>query len=276
MNDHTRSLALVDTHAHLDDRQFERDVDSVLAAAARVGVRHVINIGYRPLRWHSTIALAARNSDVSFTLGLHPHHADEFSGTLLAELTILIEQHRPVALGEIGLDYYRDLTDRDAQRRAFSSQLALAARLRLPVVIHMRGEVEADLKLILDQTPVDLPCVLHSFDGSADLAAYALERGYLFGVGGLVTRTSNERLREIVQSLPLASLLLETDSPYLTPAGVTDRRNSPVNIPVIAAAVAELKGCSIDEVARETTLTAMRIFNLPVRAIEASETLVPT
>ena len=183
---------------------------------------------------------------------------------MLDDLASKIVQHRPVALGEIGLDYFRDLSDHAAQRRAFAAQLELAATMQMPVIIHMRGEVEADLKHELDRTPSDLTCILHSFDGTADLAAYALARGFLFGVGGLVTRASSIQLREIVRSLPLESMLLETDAPYLTPAGVKDRRNSPVNIPVIAKAVAILKGVPVEEVARTTTKNAVRVFGLPV------------
>jgi TatD DNase family protein len=260
----TGQLTFVDTHAHLDDGRFEGDLDSVLDVSAKAGVRHVVNIGYRPLRWRTSIALARRRPDVSFTLGLHPHHADEFSPALLSDLAAQIEAHRPVALGEIGLDYFRDFSDRDAQRRSFAAQLQLATQTRLPVVIHMRGEVEEDLRAELDRAPENLVCVLHSFDGSEAFAAYALDRGFSFGVGGLVTRQSNTRLREIVQSLPMERLVLETDAPYLTPAGVNDRRNSPVNIPVIAEAVASLKEQSIEEIATATTENAHRLFGVPI------------
>ncbi|MEA2582669.1 MAG: TatD DNase family protein [Thermomicrobiales bacterium] len=259
----------VDTHAHLDDGRFEGDLNAILAAATNVGVRHVVNIGYRPHRWRTSIALAERRHDVSFTLGLHPHHADEFSASLLADLAATIEKHRPVALGEIGLDYFRDLSDRDSQRRAFAAQLDLATQCRLPVVIHMRGEVEEDLRSELDRIGDHLIAVLHSFDGSEELAEYALSRGFFFGVGGLVTRESNARLREIVRNLPMDRLLLETDAPYLTPAGIKDRRNSPVNIPAIAATLASLKSVTLDDVANATTENARRVFGLSVGMEEA-------
>jgi TatD DNase family protein len=274
VNQETGRPTFVDTHAHLDDGRFDGDLDSVLDAAATAGVRHVVNIGYRPLRWRTSIALARRRPDVSFTLGLHPHHADEFSPALLSDLAAQIEAHRPVALGEIGLDYFRDFADRDAQRRSFAAQLQLAAQARLPVVIHMRGDVEDELRTELDRGPADLVCVLHSFDGSEEFAAYALDRGFSFGVGGLVTRQSNTRLREIVRTLPIDRLLLETDAPYLTPAGVKDRRNSPVNIPIIAAALASIKGRTIVEVATATTEHAHRVFGVPI-GVEPPATEVP-
>jgi TatD DNase family protein len=255
----------VDTHAHLDDGRFERDLDAVMAAAAAVGVRHVINIGYRPLRWQTSIALAQRRPDVSFTLGLHPHHADEFDSQLLANLADLIATHRPVALGEIGLDYFRDFADRAAQRRAFAAQLDLAASARLPVVIHMRGDVEPDLRAALAGAPSHLTAVLHSFDGSPSFAEEAISRGWYFGVGGLVTRQSNTQLREIVSRLPLDRVLLETDAPYLTPAGVKDRRNSPVNIPIIARALASLREIESGDVAQATSANAAGLFGLPLQ-----------
>lgn len=260
MNSHP---IFVDTHAHLDDGRFDRDLDAVLTASARSGVQRIVNIGYRPLRWQTTIALAERRPDVSYTLGLHPHHAEEYSPDLLMNLERLLDQHSAVALGEIGLDYFRDFADRDAQRHAFAGQLELAVRKRLPVVIHLRGEVEQDLVRELDRAPADLVCLLHSFDGSEELARYARDRGFIFGVGGLATREANTRLREIVASLPADRFVLETDAPYLTPAGVKDRRNSPINIPVIAAAVAKLRGASVAEIAKVTTSNAIRVFALP-------------
>ena len=144
VNRETGHPIFVDTHAHLDDGRFERDLDAVLDAAAKVGVRHIVNIGYRPLRWRTSIALARRRPDVSFTLGLHPHHADEFQrAALLTDLAAQIETDRPVALGEIGLDYFRDFADRGAQRTRPRRAIANSPRRRgLPVVIHMRGEVE--------------------------------------------------------------------------------------------------------------------------------------
>jgi TatD DNase family protein len=252
----------IDSHVHLDDGQFENDLDAVLDNAAAVGVQQVVNIGYKPARWQSSIDLSARRPEVSFTLGLHPHHADEFGPHVIAELSSLIEEHRPVAIGEIGLDYFRDLADRTTQQRAFSAQLQLAVDSRLPVVLHLRGDVEDDLRRALVRTPKDLVCVLHSFDGTEQLASWGLERGYLFGVGGLVTRKDNERLRNIVRSLQLDRLLLETDSPYLSPAGIKDRRNSPVNIPVIARTISDLMQIDLDTVATETTNNARRVFKL--------------
>lgn len=251
----------VDTHAHLDDGRFDRDLDDVLSAAAAAGVRHVINIGYRPARWPTTIALARRRSDISFTLGVHPHHADEWSPDIARQLETTAAEERPVAIGEIGLDYFRDLADRAAQRHAFAAQLDIANRLGLPVVLHLRGDVEQDVRAVLASS-LPVQAVFHSFDGSRAFAAFMLDRGDVFGIGGLVTRPSHQYLRDIVRDLPLDRIVLETDSPYLTPAGIKDRRNTPANIPRIAEEVAALKALPVTEIAAQTTSTALGVFGL--------------
>ncbi|CAA9546628.1 MAG: Uncharacterized metal-dependent hydrolase YcfH [uncultured Thermomicrobiales bacterium] len=256
------SLSLVDTHAHLDDESFDGDRSAVLARAAEVGVTRVVNIGYRPVRWETSAALAAGHPGVSVALGLHPQHADEFDADLIPRLEARITVVGAVAVGEIGLDYFRDGPSPQVQRRAMEAQLDLAIRLRLPVVIHQRA-AEEDCAAILGDAPVGLLAVLHSFDGTDLLAGLAEERGWILGVGGLMTRASNEPLRAIIARYPLERLVLETDSPYLVPSGTRDRRNVPANVPRIAARLAGLRGLPVDAVARVTTATAEQTFNLP-------------
>ncbi|MCC6792286.1 MAG: TatD family hydrolase, partial [Thermomicrobiales bacterium] len=139
---------LIDTHAHLDDDQFVGDLDGVIERAAAAGVERIINIGYRPARWHSTLALADRYPMISFALGLHPHHVEEWNPEVESALVKLLHERRPVALGEIGLDYYRNLNPRDQQIHVFERQLGIAAELQLPVIIHQR-HAEQDLMHVL-------------------------------------------------------------------------------------------------------------------------------
>lgn len=258
-------LRYVDTHAHLDEPVFDPDRDEVITAARAAGITRVVNVGYRPARWGTSSDLARRYPDISHMLGLHPHHADEFTDRTCRDLAARLGTTNAIAVGEVGLDYFRDGPNPETQRRAFATQLELAMSLTLPVVIHQRA-AEVDLMTVLAAFP-DLPrVVLHSFDGTARLAAFGAERGYYFGVGGLVTRAANEPLREIVAGLPLDRLLLETDAPYLVPAGVKDRRNVPANIPRIAARLAALHACPLDEIATRTTTNAALAFSLPVGA----------
>lgn len=261
----SRPPDLVDTHAHLDDGAFEVDLDEVLALAAAVGVRRVVNIGYRPARWDSTARLADGRTGVSIALGLHPQHADEFDDRTIGLLDERIRATGAVAVGEIGLDYFRSGPAPATQRRAFEAQLALAGRLGLPVVIHQRA-AEVDCVAMLAELPAGRSVVLHSFDGTDRLAGLAHERGWLLGVGGLMTRAGNVALREIIKAFPLDRLVLETDAPYLTPTGVKARRNEPANLPSVAARLAELHRCTLEEIARVTTATAERTFALPTTA----------
>jgi len=250
----------VDTHAHLDEEVFAGDRDAVIAAAQAAGVGRILNIGYRPARWGTTVALAAAHPEIALTLGLHPHHADELTPALLDALAADLTRTGASAVGEIGLDLYREGPSLAQQRRAFVAQLDLARRLGLPVVIHQRT-AEAELMEALAAHGEGLTVVLHSFDGTRALADVGLARGYYFGVGGLMTRRASVPLREIIAHLPLDRLLLETDSPYLVPAGVKDRRNVPANIPLIAARLADLRQLPVAEIARRTTENAYAAFN---------------
>ena len=251
----------VDTHAHLDLPAFDHDREVVITAARASGVQDIVNVGFRPSRWQTTIALSAAHAGVHHMLGLHPQHADELSDDLLDEVAVQLRSSSAVALGEIGFDFFRDGSEPAIQERAFVAQIELARALGLPIVIHQRA-AEARLMAVLACFPDLSNVVLHSFDGSRRLADFGRERGYYFGVGGLMTRSGNQTLREVIGTLPLDHLLLETDAPYLAPAGVKDRRNVPANVPLVASRLADLFGLPLVEVAHRTTDNAMTFFAL--------------
>jgi TatD DNase family protein len=253
--------SFVDTHAHLDEPAFDRDRGAVIAAARAAGVVRIVNIGYRPARWLTSAALAREEPAVAVALGLHPHHADEFDADTIDRLTDAVTEAAAVAIGETGLDYFRNRTDATTQRRAFLAQIELGQRLGLPIVIHQRA-AEADLIEVLDHVGSLPPVVLHSFEGSRRLADLAIAREFFVGVGGLATRPSATALRKVLAGIPIRQVLLETDAPYLAPAGVKDRRNEPANIPAIARALAPLWGISAPELATQTTRTATDLFRL--------------
>lgn len=250
---------LVDTHAHLDDPAFDGDRDDVLAAAEAVGVHRIFNVGYNPDRWKTTLALANDHPTVSPVLGLHPQQADAFTDALLEELASALLDGGARAVGEIGLDFSRNRPAPSLQRRAFVAQLDLAGRLGLPIVIHQRAAEDEVIDVLRDAP--DLPAVvLHSFDGTARLARFALDRGYHVGVGGLSTRHSAAPLREVLRSLPTERLVLETDAPYLLPPGLKSRRNEPANVALIAERVAPLWHLTAQELALATTANVLRVF----------------
>ncbi|MCC6312415.1 MAG: TatD family hydrolase [Thermomicrobiales bacterium] len=263
----TSETIWIDTHAHLDDPVFDADRAATLATARAAGVARFINIGYRPARWATTLALAETAPDVAFALGLHPGHADEWTPALLDDLADLAATRDPVAIGEIGLDFFRDGPPADLQAAALLGQLRLARQIGKPAIIHQRA-AEPALIAALESEP-ELPLlVLHSFDGSARYAAFARERGALVGVGGLATRRASARLREVLATIPPDRIVLETDSPYLIPAGVRGRRNTPAAIPHIANHLAGLWGLTPDELATITTSNACRAFGLRATAGE--------
>ena len=259
----------VDTHAHLDDPAFDVDREEVIAAARGAGVERIVNVGYCPERWETSLRLAADEPGISVMLGLHPQHADEFSTSMTDELSEVIGRSGAVAVGEIGYDFHRGGPERSTQRRAFEAQIDLARDLGLPIVVHQRA-AEEDLVATLRKYK-DLPAVvLHSFEGSSRLAHFALDRGYAVGVGGLATRSRSEALRAVLAQVPVESILLETDSPYLLPDGIKGRRKEPSHLVVIAERLAPLWNLSGPELASTTSATAARTFGLGDRPPEDS------
>ena len=249
---------MIDTHTHLDDGQFP-DPDEVVAATLAVGVGTIVNIGYSPRRWVSSIALAARHPAVAYTLGLHPLSADKYAPATMQALADAIRAHHPVGIGETGLDAYRDGPPLAMQRAAFADQIDLGLETGLPIVVHMRN-AEPEVMALMRAADPRLRVVFHSFDGTLSLARVVAERGWHVGVGGLMTRASSTALREILAWLPIERIVLETDSPFLVPAGVRDRRNTPANLPIIARRLAALKGLDPAEVAAITTANARIAF----------------
>jgi TatD DNase family protein len=252
---------IVDTHTHLDDSAFDTDRDTVIEASRAAGVWHFINIGYAPERWESSRMLREQRPEIDFALGLHPQLAARFDSALIRELNRAIEDLAPVAVGEIGFDFSRSLPSFDEQQRALRGQLEIAANAGLPTIIHQRDASDA-LIAEFENWPNLAPIVLHSFDGTHRLADWARERGCFVGIGGLATRRSSQALRELLVRIPVDRLLLETDSPYLAPPGSATRRNTPANLPRIAADLGPLWNLSGEELCRLTSSNAALLFDL--------------
>ena len=280
------AIQWVDTHAHLDDRQFDGDRDAVVRRAAQAGVQWMVTIGADLPSSRAAVALCERYPNVYAAVGIHPHDAKLLDRATLDTLRDLAAHPRVVAIGEIGLDYYRDRSPRDVQCTALEAQLALATELGKPAVIHIRDQPGQRTayddtlsilrtwlpdaqppdpqtpKLPNPQTPQP-PGVLHCFSGDLQMAQAALALGFCVGVDGPVTYPSAGDLRAIVAQLPLDRLLLETDCPYLPPQAWRGRRNEPAYLTYIAATVAEVKGVDLAKVAEVTTANAARLFRLP-------------
>ena len=250
---------LVDTHAHLDDDAFDVDRADVVERARIVGVGTIVLIGYRQSIWERTIGTARSFDGGKVALGVHPQNADEFDDVTIDRLRVAITEGGVVAVGETGIDRFRDGSPLDQQERAFQAQLDLAEELGLPTIIHQRAAEDEVLDVLQGRTG-DQTIVLHSFDASERTAIVGRERGWYIGVGGLMTRVASDVIRQIVRDYPLDRLLLETDAPYLVPTGVRMRRNEPANVAAIAGRLAQLRGLSVAEVAAATTANARRVF----------------
>jgi TatD DNase family protein len=262
-------MEFVDTHAHLDDEAFAGETDAVIARAAAAGVTRIVNVGFNQEGWETSTALVRQYAGrgLYLALGIHPNYAQEATPATLAALrdrcTLGPARPRVVALGETGLDYYRTYCPPDQQRAAFRAHLALARDLDLPVIIHDR-DAHGDIMAILREDGAGTRGVMHSFSGDLAMAEECLARGYLISLSGPVTFPKAADRHAIARAVPLDALLLETDCPYLTPHPHRGRRNEPGYIPLMAAAVAALRGIPVAEVAAATTANAERLFQLGV------------
>lgn len=262
-------MTLIDTHAHLDFPQFDADRQAVIDRAKAAGVEGIINVGTDTASSRRAVALAAEHDLIYAAVGMHPHDARRLDGTALAELRELAQERTVVAVGEIGLDFYRDLSPRDVQRRAFQVQLAWAAKLGKPVIIHDRDAHDEIMAILADWAGglMDSPLVgrlgvLHTFSGDLAMAEQAMDLGFYISISGPVTYKNARRLPEIVQALPLHRLLVETDCPYLAPHPHRGKRNEPAYASLVAERIARLRGMPRDFLDQTLTTNAKRLFDL--------------
>ncbi|HPD15472.1 MAG TPA: TatD family hydrolase [Planctomycetota bacterium] len=258
----TDTPMLIDSHAHLDAWQTRGEAEAVLARACEAGVAAVVDVGADEATSRLAIELAGRHPRVFATVGGHPHDAAAYTEATWAEWRRLAASPRVVAVGECGLDYFRDLSPRDVQRRVFARHLALAKELALPVVIHCRDAYANCLDIVSAELGAPARGVMHCFLGDAATARRALDLGLHLGLGGSLTFPREEALRQVVAGLPLDRLVVETDSPYLTPRPLRGR-NEPAHVRLVAERLAAVLGRPLDAVAAATTANARALFALP-------------
>ncbi len=253
---------LIDSHCHLDFPDFEAELDAVVGRAKAVGVARMVTISTRVKRHGDLIAIAERFPDVYCSVGTHPHHAHEELDIGTAELVERTRHPKVVALGEAGLDYHYDNSPRDAQEQGFRAHIAAARDTQLPLVIHAR-EADADVaKILAEETGKGaFPAVLHCFTGGRDLAMAAVDLGLYISFTGILTFKSSQNLRDIARDLPAERILVETDSPYLAPLPHRGKRNEPAFVIETARMLAETRGVSPEEIARQTTDNFFRLFS---------------
>jgi len=255
-------LDLVDTHAHLHFPEFAGDLEAVLERARAAGVRCMVTIGTDVESSRAAVALAGREPDVWAGVGIHPHAAGLADEARLAEIERLAAAPRVVAIGETGLDFFRLLSSRDAQERAFRAQLALARRLRKPVLVHCRDAHEEALAILAEVPVGEAGGIMHCFSGDAGEARRCLDLGLLISLAGPVTYPKARALPEVAKVVPADRLVVETDCPFLPPQPYRGKRNEPAYLAVTAARVAELRAEPLEELASRMSENARTLLRL--------------
>lgn len=261
---------LADTHCHLDFHAFDEDRDQVLARSREAGVERILNPGIDLASSQNVVDLAESRSQVYAAIGVHPNEANSWNENSLPHLRVLAESPKVVAVGEIGLDYYRDRAPRDLQKRIFQEQLALATELRLPVIIHNRQATPDILEILsawkaglsaADSPLADRPGVLHSYSDQLEPALQAIDLNFYIGFTGPVTFRNAPDLQQVASQLPLDHLLTETDAPFLTPHPYRGKRNEPAYVRLVADKIAELHDEKFEAVAKIAYENARQLFN---------------
>jgi TatD DNase family protein len=252
---------LIDTHCHLDFSAFDADRGQVIRRALDVEINYFINIGATLESSTASCELAQKYPEVYASVGVHPHDADTFDYQAEVRLRHLASGKKVVAIGETGLDYYRNLSGKENQRQAFLKQIALAKDLNLSLVVHCR-QAEKELLQIL-KAALPLRAVVHCFSGNENFLKECLACGFFISYTCNITYKKASALKDMVRLTPLDKLMLETDAPYLSPEGFRGQRNEPAQIKLLADEVSRIKGVSFAEIADQTTQNAKDFFKLP-------------
>jgi len=262
---------LIDSHAHIDLATFDRDREQVFARARQGGIRAIINVGLDAESSRASLEMAKQYDDVFSTVGFHPHEASKMKDGDLKILAELAQDDRVVAVGEIGLDFYRNLSARRIQEKAFRKQLDLAAELGLPVVVHCRQAHREVFKILSAWVKSTLSAgrrrwgVIHCFSGDIELAQRYIDIGFYISLAGSVTYPSAGELVQVAREIPLSRLLLETDAPFLAPQAYRGKRNEPAYVALIAEKVAQVREVPREKVAEAAAKNTISLFRLPIR-----------
>ncbi|MGB6534726.1 MAG: TatD family hydrolase [Xanthobacteraceae bacterium] len=261
---------LIDSHCHLDFPDFAAELEAVVGRARAAGIARMVTISTRVRRHDEVLAIADRFPDVFCSVGTHPHYAHEEADVSAADLVARTQAPKVVALGEAGLDYHYDNSPRDAQERGFRTHIAAARETGLPLVIHSR-EADDDTARILEEEMQRgaFGAVLHCFTGGPDLARRAIALGHFVSFTGILTFKTSSALRAIAAELPADRILVETDAPYLAPGRHRGRRNEPAFVVETANVLAQVRGVSLDQIARQTTANFFSLFAKVPRPAEA-------
>ena len=253
---------LIDTHAHLSLPQFDKDRTEVIKRARDAGIKHIITVGTDSDDCRKAVALAQEHDFIYAAVGIHPHDAKTINAETYSLLRELAADNNVVAIGEIGLDFYRNLSSQEIQVQHFREQLWLAREVSLPVIIHDREAHQKVLQILQEEKAETVGGVIHCFSGDWEMAKACLDMGFYISIPGTITYKKSEEYHKLVRDLPLDRMLVETDCPFLTPYPFRGKRNEPAYVQYVAEAIARIKGIGIEEVAKITTQNAQKLFNL--------------
>ena len=253
---------LIDSHVHLDDRRFDNDRDRIIKGLKDDGIELVLNIGADLQTSIASVSLAEKYDNVYAVVGVHPHSAKEVDDSTLEILKSFATRDKVVAIGEIGLDFHYDNSPRDVQKKWFREQLELAKEVDLPVVIHSRSATQDTFNIIKEAQDGKLRGVLHCYSDSLEMAMEYIKLGFYISLAGPVTFNNARVPKEVAKAVPLDRLLIETDSPYLTPTPNRGKRNEPAYVRYVAAEIAELRGMSFDELIKVTNKNTKELFGI--------------
>ncbi|MCL2841024.1 MAG: TatD family hydrolase [Defluviitaleaceae bacterium] len=251
---------IIDSHTHYNHKQFNEDQETLLNALPSQGISTVINIGYDLESSQASVEMAEAYPHVYATVGVHPHDAKTINEQVLKALEDLCTHKKVVAFGEIGLDFFHNFSPAHVQRKGFNHQLALAHKVNLPVVIHSRDANDEVFNMI--EASSVRRGVIHSFSGDTALALKYVELGFYIGISGVITFDKSGKLQDTVAAIPLSSMLLETDCPYLTPKPYRGKRNNSTYLTFVAAEIAKIKGITAEAVYAQTSKNTKCLFGL--------------
>ena len=252
---------IFDTHAHYDDEQFDTDREELLKSMEAGGVGLIVNAGSTIRSWDAIVRLTEDYDFIYGSVGVHPDEAGSLDEQNFARMRALLDLEKIVAVGEIGLDYYWDKESHDLQKKWFVRQLELAREKEMPVMIHSR-EAAADTMEIMKEHAQGMNAVIHCYSYSVEMAREYVKMGYYIGVGGVVTFKNAKKLKQVVESIPLEAIVLETDCPYLAPVPYRGKRNCSLYLPYVAEEIAKIKGVTAGEVVRQTEANARKLYRL--------------
>jgi TatD DNase family protein len=255
-------MMLIDSHSHLEMPAFKGDLEQVIQRAKASGVEYIFTVGTEKKDWMRALEIAHSNPSIYAVVGVHPHNAKEIDEETYSTLRKLCRDEKVRAYGEIGLDFYRNLSPQDVQLKRFREQIVLAKELRLPIVVHDREAHKETLEVLKSGRAEECGGIIHCFSGDYEMAKECIEMGFYISIPGTITFKNAGGFQGIIRNLPLESLLIETDAPFLAPVPFRGKRNEPSYVRYTAQKVAEIKKISFDKVAEVTTENAFRVYRL--------------